>query len=128
MKHQGRDVKMIVEAISTYTPKRSDANGITDNGEFGNINILTGTDVKLKFSFKAEDDDSLIILERVFLTIYDIGNNVHSFVVCVKICVHFLTSDIKKKSKGDVHFWIFRGKTLRTLFQVSITFFPLSTY
>ena len=60
MTHNDRPIKVVVETVSEYRPKNTNNNGIS--GEFGEININTGTSVKLKFTLKDQATDTAITI------------------------------------------------------------------
>ena len=73
MEHEGTTVKMVVEALTEYTPHGVHMNGIGKGGEFGEIGISTGSNVTLKFTLKDQSNDAEVTLPGFYFTIYDIG-------------------------------------------------------
>ena len=73
MEHEGTTVKMVVEALTEYTPHGVHMNGIGQGGEFGEIGISTGSNVTLKFTLKDQSNDAEVTLPGFYFTIYDIG-------------------------------------------------------
>jgi len=66
-------IKCVVESLSSYNPANTDNNGITSDGEFGKININTGSSVTLKFTLKDQLTDTEISLAGLYFTVYDLG-------------------------------------------------------
>ena len=74
--HDAKVLKMVVEAVGSYTPKDSNKNGVRDGGEFGQINVLTGTSVTLRFTLKDQATDVETVVPGLYFTIYDLGTSI----------------------------------------------------
>ena len=96
MEHEGTTVKMVVEALTEYTPHGVHMNGIGQGGEFGEIGISTGSNVTLKFTLKDQSNDAEVTLPGFYFTIYDIGTFffVSFFVFFLVVLIRVLFSGI----------------------------------
>ena len=88
MEHEGTTVKMVVDALTEYTPHGVHMNGIGKGGEFGEIGISTGSNVTLKFTLKDQSNDAEVTLPGFYFTIYDIGT--FFFVSCLVVLIRVL--------------------------------------
>jgi hypothetical protein len=79
MTYNDKSVKVIVEAVGDYLPKNTGNNGMGVGGEFGEININTGTSVKLKFTLKDQETDTEVRVPGLYFSVYDLGNLHFSF-------------------------------------------------
>ena len=71
--HDAKVLKMVVEAVGSYIPENSLTNGVGIGGEFGEINIETGTSAKFRFTLKDQETDIETLVPGFYFTIYDLG-------------------------------------------------------
>ena len=84
--YDGKMIKCVVEVLSSsYTPANSNNNGMTPGGEFGQINVKTGSSVKVKFTLKDQLTDTAIGLAGLYFTVYDLGMISFLFLLLHKI-------------------------------------------
>ena len=77
----GTMVKLKVTAQDSYTPYNVKYNGIAPGGEFGQIGIVTGTDVTLKFELLDQESNELVdAIPEISITFYDLGTSV---IICL---------------------------------------------
>jgi len=78
---------LVVEVISdNYTPRTPGQNGL--NGNFGQVNVASGTDVTLKFSFVDHKTGKPVVVPRFEWTFFDID--------------HFLKADGSPKAQETI--------------------------
>lgn len=80
------DVVLRVENVSAYTPSFNDNGSMTTgvffnglSGKFGQINVLSDTEVSLQFSFLNKTDETPFVLDEFFFTWFDLDQNNNNF-------------------------------------------------
>jgi len=67
---------LVVEVISdNYTPKTPGQNGL--NGNFGQVNVKSGTDVTLKFSFVDHETGKPVVIPKFEWTFFDLDHTIN---------------------------------------------------
>ena len=78
--HDGRAIDLVVSNLSTYTPRNTGNNGIT-NGHLGEVNLNGGHDVQLRFEIMDSEHGGPVVLQQVYLSVVDIDEFENGFSV-----------------------------------------------
>jgi hypothetical protein len=68
----GRDISLVINAMTPYTPHKVDKNGLWKKGEFNQINIRCGTETDFRFTFVDSETLEQVQMPDFFMTFYDL--------------------------------------------------------